>query len=135
VVLSPVVVRNVIVNRTVGRAVGRQIRWNKIRYSFSRSLYACELVLNPMPLALAAACLGPVPLAFPLLVMGARILQMALLGRAMQARLAWTQLAATPLLDLLMLYAWLFPFFSNEVTWRGYRARIGRETEMIERAA
>ena len=34
-----------------------------------------------------------------------------------------------------MLYAWLVPFFSNEVTWRGYRARIGRGTEMIEVAA
>lgn len=44
----------------------------------------------------------------------------------------WHQLAATPVLDLLTLYAWFVPFLSNEVTWRGNRARIGRGTEMVE---
>jgi hypothetical protein len=58
-----------------------------------------------------------------------------MLNRATRAALRWRQLAATPLLDLLMLYAWFVPFFSNEVTWRGYRARIGRGTEMIQVAA
>lgn len=43
VVLSPVVVRNVVVHRSLRRAVDRQIRWNKIRYSFSHRLYACEI--------------------------------------------------------------------------------------------
>jgi ceramide glucosyltransferase len=136
VVLSPVVVRNVVVDRTVRRAVDRQARWNKIRYSFSRALYACELVTNPLPLALLAVLFAPNELAlFPLLILAARYLQLAMLNRATRAALTWRQLAATPLLDLLMLYAWFIPFFSNEVTWRGYRARIGRGTEMRQVAA
>lgn len=136
VVLSPVVVRNVVVDRTVRRAVDRQVRWNKIRYSFSRALFACELVTNPLPLALLAALLAPLDFAvFPALVLAARYLQLALLNRATRAGMTWRQLAATPLLDLLMLYAWFVPFFSNEVTWRGYRARIGRRTEMVQVAA
>lgn len=132
VALSPVVVRNVVVDRSVKRAIDRQVRWNKIRYSFSRGLYASELILNPLPFALGAAFFAP---AFPILVLTARWLQLALLNRALRAGLTWRQLALTPVLDVLMLYAWFVPFFSNEVTWRGYRARIGRGTEMIEVAA
>ena len=84
----------------------------------------------------SAALLEPSRLAlFPLFVIAARYLQLAVLNRATRAGLTWKQLAATPLLDALMLYAWFVPFFSDEVTWRGYRARIGRDTEMIELAA
>jgi ceramide glucosyltransferase len=133
VVLSPVVVRNVVCDRTIQRAVDRQVRWNKIRYSFSHSLYLCELLTNPLPLAIVASLLEPT--ALPLLVIAARYMQLAMLNTATRAGLTWRQLAMTPLLDLLMLYAWLVPFFSNEVTWRGYRARIGRNTEMVQLAA
>jgi ceramide glucosyltransferase len=132
VVLSPVIVRNVVVERSVRRAVDRQVRWNKIRYSFSRALYACELVVNPLPFAVIAGLVNP---AIPLLVLVARYVQFALLNRVTGARLTWRQIAAVPLLDLAMLYAWFVPFFSKNVTWRGYRARIGRNTEMIARAA
>ncbi|MGZ5431547.1 MAG: glycosyltransferase [Thermoanaerobaculia bacterium] len=132
VALSPVVVRNVVVDRSVSRAVDRQVRWNKIRYSFSRALYASELILNPLPFALAAAFLAP---ALAPLVVVARWLQVALLNRSLRAGLSWKQIAAVPLLDAAMFYAWFVPFFSNEVTWRGYRARIGRGTEMIDVAA
>ncbi len=136
VVLSPVVVRNVIVQRDVKRAFDRQVRWNKIRFSFSHSIYLGELLLNPFVFAVAAALLEPERLAlFPFFVAAARCLQMALLSRATRARLSARQLAATPILDALMFAAWFVPFFSNRITWRGYEARIGRGTEMIERAA
>lgn len=108
------------------------MRWNKIRYSFSRALYASELILNPLPFALAAAFFSP---AFALLVVVARWLQVALLNRSLRAGLSWRQISAVPLLDAAMFYAWFVPFFSNEVKWRGYRARIGRGTEMLEVAA
>lgn len=135
VVLSPVVIRNVVIARTVKGAVDRQVRWNKIRYAFSRALYASELVLNPLVFATLAAVVAPAQfLAFPLCVAAARCLQLALLNRAVRAGLTWRQIAAAPLLDFMMLYAWLVPFFSNSVTWRGYRARIGKDTEMIAAA-
>lgn len=128
VVLSPVVVRNVVVERSVRRAIDRQIRWNRIRYSFSHLLYASEVILNPLPFALAASLSTP---ALPLIVLGTRLLQLAILNRVLDAKLTWRQLAAAPLLDAVMLYAWCAAFFSNEVTWRGHRARIGRNTEML----
>lgn len=61
VVLSTLAVRNVIVHRTVRRALDRQIRWNKIRYSFSRSMYAAELLIHPLPFAILAAIVGSAP--------------------------------------------------------------------------
>lgn len=73
--------------------LGVVVRWNKIRYSFSHALYASELILNPLPFALAAAFLSP---AFPLFVLIARYLQLALLNRALRAGLTWRQLALTP---------------------------------------
>ncbi|HWW61664.1 MAG TPA: glycosyltransferase, partial [Thermoanaerobaculia bacterium] len=132
VVLSPVTVRNVVVHRTLRRAIDRQVRWNKIRYSFSRWMYVAEIVVNPLAFSMAIAMGSPL---FPLLVVVARWLQLALLNRATRARMSWRQLALAPLLDAAMLYAWFVPFFSDEVTWRGYRARIGRGTEMEEIAA
>ena len=136
VVLSPVLVRNVIARRSVRRAADRQIRWNKIRYSFSRGVYGSEIVLNPLPFALAAAALAPDRFALlALAVIAARNLQMAIVNRAMGARLSPIQLAAVAALDLLMIATWIVPFFSNRVTWRGYHARIGRNTEMVQAAA
>lgn len=137
VLLSPVTVRNVVVRRDVQRAFDRQVRWNKIRFSFSRPLYCAELLLNPLALALIAAACGAGSPAAPLLllVLLSRFVQLISLNRTLAAGMRLPQLALVPFLDLLMLAAWAVPFFSNTVTWRGYRARIGRNTEMIERLA
>lgn len=128
VALSTVVVRNVIIERTIHRAVDRQIRWNKIRYAFSHSLYSAELILNPLPFALLGALYSPT---LPAAVFAARILQMMILARATGARLSLRDCAAIPLLDVLMLYAHFVPYFSNRVSWRGYRARVGKNTELL----
>lgn len=125
VAVSPVVVRNVVVHRTMQRALDRQIRWNKIRYAFSRSTFAAEILLNPLPFALF---LSPSVAAA---VLGIRYAQALALRIATVSDLRLRQLAILPLLDLLMLYAWIVPFFSNRIIWRGYEARIGRGTELL----
>ncbi|HYR30106.1 MAG TPA: hypothetical protein VEU30_16695, partial [Thermoanaerobaculia bacterium] len=67
-------------------------------------LYVCELLTNPLALAIVTA-----PARLPLVV-AARYVQIAVLNHAMAARLTWRQMAMMPLLDLLMLYAWFVPF-------------------------
>lgn len=124
VALSPQTVRNVIVKRTLHRALDRQIRWNKIRYSFSHRMYCAELLTNPLPFAIFA------PQLF-VAILVVRYLQFALLNHATGAGMTWKQLAAVPLLDVMMFYAWFVPFFSNEITWRGYSAQLGRDTVLI----
>lgn len=131
VVLSPVVVRNVVVTRTIKRALDRQVRWNKIRYAFSHVTYVSELLLNPLVFALLAVGFGANLAFLPLAVIVVRWLQLAILSRATGADLRLDQLVLIPVLDLLMLYTWFVPFFSNSVSWRGYRARIVRDTVMI----
>ena len=62
IALSEIVVRNVTVTRSLRRALDRQMRWGKIRYSFSKLTYTGELLLNPLPFSLLAcggAALGP----------------------------------------------------------------------------
>lgn len=145
VVLSPVVVENVVERRTLARALDRQVRWGKIRYAFSKALFAGEVLLNPFPVALLAALLcvpGGSPWAGPLTSLAAvtlllRMLQASLLGRLCGAPLRPVDLLAVPLKDLLQLGTQLVPFVSKEVVWHGHRARIGPGTvlETVERPA
>lgn len=129
VALSPVVVRNVVVNRTLKRAMDRQVRWNKIRYSFSSALYSFEFLVNPLPFAIL---LG-MPLVAALVAL-LRMAQVAVLSRAMGAELSVTDIALTPVLDLLQFGAQFVPYFDDRVTWRGYRVRLGPNTLMLNEA-
>lgn len=140
VVLSPVVVSNVVERRTVARALDRQVRWGKIRYAFSKALFAGELLMNPFPVALLAALLA-VPGGSPwagavsslaLVALLLRVLQASLLGRICGAPLRSVALLAMPLKDLLQVATQAVPFFSKEVVWHGHRARIGKGTVLVE---
>jgi ceramide glucosyltransferase len=134
VVLSPLVVRNVVVRRTLGRALDRQIRWNKIRYAFSKGTYSTEFLVNPLPFAITAALFGA-PLSIPLLIVALRIAQVALVGAATSAPMRFRELLLVPLLDLLQFSAQFVPYLDDRVTWRGYSARLGPNTVLLDVAA
>ena len=134
VVLSPVVVRNIVVSRTLRRALDRQIRWNKIRFAFSKAMYSTEFLVNPLPLAIAAAVLGA-PISFALLIAATRIAQVALLAVATGAPIRLRELSLVPLLDLLQFSTQFVPYLDDRVTWRGYTARLGRNTVLLDVAA
>lgn len=137
VIVSPEVARNVVVRRTVRRALDRQIRWNKIRFAFSKATYTAEFLSNPLPFAIATAAFACAstqslaPFGIVAMVAGLRIAQIAALALATGARLTFWQLCAVPVLDLLQFGAQFVPYFSNRVTWRGYTARIGPSTRLI----
>jgi len=129
VVLSPRVVRNVVVRRTLRRALDRQVRWNKIRYAFSKRTYSSEFLLFPLPYALVAAFALPL---LPIAVVLLRILQIALLARATSAPLRLRELLLVPLFDLLHFGAQFAPYVDDRVTWRGYSTRLGPNTTLIQ---
>lgn len=131
VVLSPVVVRNIVIRRTLRRALDRQIRWNKIRYAFSRATYSAEYLVNPLPFAILASILG-VPPSLPLLVIVLRMAQVALLANATDAPIRVGELALVPLLDILQFTVQFVPYFDNRVTWRGHTARLGPKTALVD---
>lgn len=126
VALAPVVVRNVVTRRTVKRAIDRQVRWNKIRFAFSRGMYSAEFLVNPLPLAVLS---GALPLIAAVVIL--RAVQIAALNAATSAGLSVAQIAATPLLDLLQFAAQFVPYGDDRVTWHGYTARIGPATKLI----
>ena len=139
IALSPVVVRNVSAGRPLGRALDRQARWGKIRYSFSKLTYTAEFLLNPLPISLLAcgsAALGPsglLPFAcaaagFILLL---RLAQGFVLARATRSDLTAAQLLLLPVKDVLQLVTQLAPYVSREVDWQGHRARLGPGTQLM----
>lgn len=136
--LSTVVVRNVTMTRPLGRALDRQARWGKIRYSFSKLTYTGELLLNPLPFALLAcggaalgrASLPPLPFAAAGAVLALRLAQGFVLAWAAQSDLTAAQLLLIPLKDLLQLATQLVPYVSREVDWQGHRARLGPLTRL-----
>src|SRR5207244_1097523 len=101
VAVSDTVVKNVIERRTLGKALARQIRWGKIRYSFSKAMYTC-----------------------------ARGLQTAVLSRLTGAGAGVKALALVGVKDLLQLVTQLVPYVSKEVVWHGHRARLGPGTRL-----
>jgi ceramide glucosyltransferase len=140
VVLGSEVVENVVVNRPLARALARQVRWNKLRFSFSAPLYLGELLLNPLGLALfalaSAAFMGTrgsvaVAGTAALLVALIRGLQALVLGRLTGARVGALDAALMPLKDVLQLGTQAAPLFSREVSWHGHRARLGPGTRLV----
>jgi ceramide glucosyltransferase len=137
--LSNVVVRNVSVNRPLARALDRQARWGKIRYSFSKLTYTSEFLLNPLPISLLAcggAALGPSGLPpLPFTAAGAllllRLAQGFVLARATRSDLTTGQLLLLPLKDVLQFATQLLPYVSREVDWQGHRARLGPGTLLM----
>lgn len=138
IALSTVVVRNVTVTRSLRRALDRQARWGKIRYSFSKLTYTGELLLNPLPfsllacggVALGSPGLPPLPLAAAGAVLLLRLAQGFVLARAARADLTAAQLLLLPVKDLLQLATQLLPYLSREVDWHGHRARLGPGTRL-----
>jgi ceramide glucosyltransferase len=139
IAISPVIVLNVTEQRTVADAFARQIRWAKIRYSFSRRLYLLELLGQPFALALLALMfsliLEPMEvlwlLALCLVSLAGRQLQVLILSRLTGAQLSVRHFLLAPLQELLQLAGHFSPYISNEVVWRGHRARLGPGSVML----
>ncbi|MDL1951375.1 hypothetical protein FBQ97_16400, partial [Acidobacteria bacterium ACD] len=139
VLVSPVVVRNVVERRTLARALDRQVRWGKIRYAFSRATYAAELLVNPLPVAIAACGASAVEsphrlgtfAGLAVLAGFVRLLQTRLLERWTGAALPPGGTAAVLLADLLRVWTHVVPFLSRSVAWHGLLARVGPGTALL----
>src|SRR5215471_8476160 len=140
VALSPVVVHNVIEKRTVAGAIKRQVRWGKIRYSFSRLRYTAEFLCNPLPILAAASILSamagvtvtPAPALAIVSAVVVRILQAGAMKYMTGARLGALSLVLVPVQDCIQVAAQFIPYFSKHVDWRGFRTRLGRDTQILE---
>ena len=76
----------------------------------------------------ALAVLAVAPL-IALVALEFRLIQIVVLARATDSRVA---LSLVPLLDVLQFGAQFVPYFDDTVTWRGYTARIGPKTVLLD---
>jgi ceramide glucosyltransferase len=131
VIVSSYLIDNVNEYWDLRKFINRHTRWSKMRWNLLGFKYFFELLTNPVFLAclpilfegftheslLLALCVGM------LKTMGDLYL-----GQLIGARLHPGLYLLSPLKDLLIGFVWFVPFVSDEITWRGNRYLIGKET-------
>ncbi len=128
-------VYNVTQQRSVRDFVARYQRWSVMhRQAIGVPLYAGELLLNPLALYAAALLLAPSGPALTL-IGPACALKMAIDAGATRLMCSKRPLArhvaAVPLKDALIAYAWLHGLCARTIDWRGNRLRVGPGTVII----
>jgi ceramide glucosyltransferase len=128
-------VYNVTTQRSVRAFVARYQRWSVMhRQAIGVPLYAGELLLNPLVLVAAAALAAPGGPALTLLG-PACALKMAIDAGATRLlcarRPSVLHVAAVPLKDALIGYAWLHGLCARTIDWRGNRLRVGPGTVIV----
>jgi ceramide glucosyltransferase len=134
VALASQPVENVVQERSLGQFTLRARRWAVLQRTLVGPwLYAAQVIRNPLVLATLAAAADPAAwtAAAWLAVAGIRA---ALDGRAAAALrppgFRVSQLAWTPVKDLLLGAAWMEGFFRRTVEWRGTRLRVLEGTRL-----
>jgi ceramide glucosyltransferase len=128
-------VTNVNERSTIGSFFRRMVRWAKLRYHLRPAMYAAEVLLNPIVMALFAfpfmgrrgpALLGGVIL----LKVALEYINFLVVNREDRRRPAWHLLfpAVVIVKDLLYLGFYLVPFLSRRVVWQGNNISIGKKT-------
>ena len=122
--LAPVPVRTVQTRWSWRRLALRHLRHAGLRRRMVPWAYPLELLLNPVPWALALLATDMARLALPLVVAKMAIEISA--ARLLRDRpLAWRHAAAIPCKDLLYFVGWFASFAVRTATWRGRAYAIG----------
>ncbi|MEO8179282.1 MAG: glycosyltransferase [Deltaproteobacteria bacterium] len=117
---------------TLGRFIGRHLRWAVMRRSVSRSAYLVELLLNPAPFLMLLWVLShfvPLPGIRPLWLLVALCLEQALaavsFSRMTGQLVPGLALLSNPVRQWLTLGIWVLGWFVETVEWRGKAYRVG----------
>jgi ceramide glucosyltransferase len=134
VVVARQPIMNVAYRRSARDFVDRYTRWSIMqRKIVGTGWYTVQLVLNPVPFALAAMLIEPERQALAgFLMCGASkfALDCLAIGALRGRPIATRCLIALPLKDMLMLYAWLAGLMRNEIRWRGNRMLVLEGTRL-----
>jgi len=121
-------VANVTRQRTLRSFLDRYTRWSIMqRRAVGLTLYASQVLLFPLPLALAGLALEPSrrALAAVLLCVALKAMLDQLAARSMRlGGLPLVAYAVLPMKDLLLFYTWLSGFVRSEINWRGNRLEV-----------
>ena len=132
--LATLPVENVVQDRSVGQFTHRARRWAVLQRTLVGPwLYAAQAVRNPVVLATLALAAAPAAWTATawLAVAGARAILDGAAGAALRpGGFRPSQLAWTPVKDLLLGAAWIEGFFRRTVEWRGTRLRVHEGTRL-----
>ena len=146
VVLSPHPISTVNERWSVSRFCNRHVRWGQMRRRISLAAYLGELLLNPLPLILAAfalrvgSLLGEEPSRTPMIQAGVVALLAVVfkcaLDRALLQRLRGEPLPIfdsiwLPVKDLLIAAIWPVACVKRTLDWRGNALKIGRASRLF----
>jgi ceramide glucosyltransferase len=123
VVVPPMIVTHASTDRSFTELLRHELRWAKTVRQVNPAGYAGMIVTHPLPFALAALALAPMPGAA---LIAATIAARLLLVRAVQ-RLCRAGTASPwllPLRDMLSFFVFLGGFAAGSVDWRGERLRM-----------
>lgn len=132
VAVSPNFVNNINQNWSVRRFLNRHSRWAKMRKTSNLLYYFSEAFANPIALAALYALILPGVMASTVLAstVALKILLDGLIIAVVRSDLRWYHLALIPAKDILIGFAWLTPFISNTVNWRGNLFKISKHTHL-----
>lgn len=133
VAIGRTVLENVVGDLTPRTLVERHARWAMMRRRLCPAAFALEPLASPLLLLpFALHLLGPIAFVWALGVWFVRdVLALAILGRS-PSPLA---LFASPARDLAMFVAWAVALFTQHVSWRGTRVRVGQGTILTVQAS
>lgn len=134
VVVSGRLIDNVLGRRSLREAVGRHLRWARLRRHMNLPGYLGEGLLNPVFVALVAA-LGVRSADAWGLAAGA-LAAVTILDRSSERRIGIRRpLWKYPVLELILGVSrgllWFVPLFSNAVCWRGRRLSLGPRSRIL----
>lgn len=120
-------VLNISCDRSVGDFSARYRRWSVIhRQAIGPSVYAAQILLNPVAVALVAFALRPGRAAAGALLVFAVVkaaYDVAAL-RLLRGRAPLAAFLASPIKDAILAAAWVHGLFARTVLWRGNRLRV-----------
>ncbi len=126
VAIPPFVITHACHEPTLGELWRHQLRWAATLRTLATAGYACTFVTNPVPLALLALVLAPVP--------GAALLAAAVAVRLALAcqvdRIAGKRCAPlwlVPLGDCFGFAIYVASFFARKIDWRGLQLTMARD--------
>jgi hypothetical protein len=123
--LAPVPVRTVQATWSWRQLILRHLRHSSLRRRMVPWAYPLELLLNPVPWALALVVTELSWLAAPLV--GLKMALEVSAARLLRGRpLAWRHVTAIPFKDLLYFAGWFASFPVRTVSWRGKTYAIGQ---------
>ena len=135
VVMAHSTVENVSERRSLGDFYKRYRRWAVIhRHAVGNKVYACQILLNPSVVALAAFALHPSAASLTGLgtISALKIsYDLAALKLFRREKVQLRAIGASVVKDLLLGAAWLHGLVRSEVEWRGSRLRVLPGTRLV----